>query len=58
MDSGCQRCCLDTTNGLGLNMPVCLGHIDMFLLGQLNRDAYMRCGFWTVAVTGAVLVCA
>jgi hypothetical protein len=29
--------------------------LNTFLLGQLDRDAYIRFGIWTVAVTGAVL---
>jgi hypothetical protein len=36
---------LFVTLGVGLNT---------FLLGQLDRDAYIRFGIWTVAVTGAV----
>jgi hypothetical protein len=26
--------------------------LNTFLLGQLDRDAYIRFGIWTVAVTG------
>jgi hypothetical protein len=36
-------------------MPVCLG-LTSFMLGQLDRDAYIRFGIWTVAVKGAVLI--
>jgi hypothetical protein len=30
--------------------------LNTFLLGQLDRDAYIRFGIWTVAVTGAAVV--